>query len=312
VGQELSKTYDVRPLSFLGADVSAEEFDALIVAGHPDSLVADQAEWLEAFFAGGGSAMVMVSAMQMDRSQQMVARERSIPWNQSIEQFGVAVQPTMVYDLLSNEPVSLPTQFGRVLTPYPFWVRAASTGASVVNEQAQSLFLPWTSSIDTSRATPGSVTPLFTTSRGGGIQTDQVLLMPEQQFPQTNLATWLLAVMVQPPVETGDGTDGPRGRLVLVGNSEFVADDQLRSAPANLTFVLNAVDWLAQDESLISIRSKDRTPPPLVLTEGKRNAVKYANLIGVPILVILVALVRLFRRRGKTRRVYQPAKQEAA
>jgi ABC-2 type transport system permease protein len=36
LGQELSKTYDVRPLSLLGADVSAEEFDALIVAGHPD------------------------------------------------------------------------------------------------------------------------------------------------------------------------------------------------------------------------------------------------------------------------------------
>ena len=310
--QELSKTYDVRPLSLLGADLSARDFDALILAGHPDSLFADQVEWLEAFFEGGGSAMVMASAMQMDVSQQMVARERSIPWNEAIEQFGVAIQPNMVYDVLSNEPVSLPTQFGRVLTAYPLWVRAVSTGASVVNEQAQSLFLPWTSSIDTSRATPGTVTPLFTTSRGGGIQTAQVLLMPQQQFPQTNLATRLLAVMVQPPADDGDGTDGPRGRLVLVGNSEFVADEQLRSAPENLTFVLNAVDWLAQDESLISIRSKDRTPPPLVLTAGKRDAVKYANLIGVPIVVILAAMVRLLRRREKTRRVYHPAKQEAA
>ena len=308
--QELSKTYQVRPLSFPAPGLPEDDIMVLVLAGHPDSLPADQMERLEAFFDRGGSALVMASAMQMDPSQQMVATERSVPWNQVIAPFGVAIQADMVYDLLSNEPVSLPTQFGRVLTAYPYWVRAASTGSSIVNEQAQSLFLPWTSSIDTSGAVPGTVTPLFVSSQAGGVQTQQVLLMPQQQFPQTNLATRVLAVMVDPNAADDQASTGGRGRLIVVGNSEFVADDQLRSAPENLTFVLNAIDWLSQDESLIAIRSKDRTPPPLVLTEGKRNVVKYANLIGLPIVVILVAIARLLGRRRMTRRTYRRGEQE--
>lgn len=308
--QELSKTYQVRPLSFPAPGLPDDDIEVLVLAGHPDSLPADQVERLEAFFDRGGSALVMASAMQMDPAQQMVATERSVPWNRVMAPFGVAIQADMVYDLLSNEPVSLPTQFGRVLTAYPYWVRAASTGSSIVNEQAQSLFLPWTSSIDTTAAAPGTVTPLFVSSQAGGVQTQQVLLMPQQQFPQTNLATRVLAVMVDPNAAGDQASSGGRGRLIVVGNSEFVADDQLRSAPENLTFVLNAIDWLSQDESLIAIRSKDRTPPPLVLTEGKRNVVKYANLIGLPIVVILAAIVRLLGRRRMTRRTYRRGEQE--
>jgi len=310
--QELSKTYDVRPSSFPAPDFPGGDMRVVVLAGHPDSLPGDQLARLEAFFARGGSALVMASAMQMDPSQQMVAVERSVPWNEVLAEFGVAIQPDMVYDLLSNEPVSLPTEFGRVLTSYPFWVRAASTGNSVVNEQAQSLFLPWTSSIDTVGAVPGTVTPLFVSSKAGGIQTQQVLLMPQQQLPQTNLATRLLAVMINPGAADGAAAGGnARGRLIVVGNAEFVADDQVRSAPENLTFVLNAVDWLSQDESLIAIRSKDRTPPPLVMAEGRRNLVKYANLIGLPIVVIVAAILRLLRRRQLTRRIYRAAASEA-
>ncbi len=306
--QELSKAYEVRPLVLPAAGEPGDDIDALILAGYPDSLPADQVERLKAFFKGGGSALLMASGTMIDPTQQMVANSREILWNRVIDDFGVAIRPDMVYDLLSNEPVSLPTQFGRILTPYPFWIRAASTGASLVNEQTQALFLPWTSSIDTSGAAPGTVTPLYVTSRAAGIQTEQILLIPQQQFPQANLTTLLVAAMVQPALAEGEASQAaPAGRLVVVGNSDFVADAQLRSAPENLTFALNVVDWLAEDESLIAIRSKDRSPPPLVLEEGKRDAVKYANLVGVPVVIILAALLRLLRRKHMTRRVYQPA-----
>jgi ABC-type uncharacterized transport system involved in gliding motility auxiliary subunit len=67
------------------------------------------------------------------------------------------------------------------------------------------------------------------------------------------------------------------------------------------------VDWLAQDEALIAIRSKDRSPPPLVFTStATRETVKYGNLIGIPLLVIAVGGVRLWRRRRLTHHVYRP------
>ena len=50
------------------------------------------------------------------------------------------------------------------------------------------------------------------------------------------------------------------------------------------------MDWLAQDEELIAIRSKDRRPPPLLFTSAPlREGVKYANLAGLPLLVAVLA-----------------------
>jgi hypothetical protein len=46
-------------------------------------------------------------------------------------------------------------------------------------------------------------------------------------------------------------------------------------------------------------------------TTAARETAKYGNLIGVPVLVVLVGLIRLTRRRRKTRRVYQPMPEAA-
>ena len=69
---------------------------------------------------------------------------------------------------------------------------------------------------------------------------------------------------------------------------------------------MNAVDWLAQDEALISIRSKDRAPPQFLWSSDFiRDAVKYGNLVGVPLLFILFGILRLARRRGVQTREFQ-------
>ncbi len=56
---------------------------------------------------------------------------------------------------------------------------------------------------------------------------------------------------------------------------------------------------------MLSIRSKQRTPRPLVFeSDTSKQAIKYLNLIGVPLLFVLLGTVRLMRRRGMTRRTY--------
>jgi len=107
---------------------------------------------------------------------------------------------------------------------------------------------------------------------------------------------------------THDTTKGGlRGRIVVVGSSDFASDRYARNSPENLVFVENAIDWLAQDDALIGIRSKNRSPPPLVFTSATtRSAVKYANVIGVPVLLVLAGVLRLWRRRQTTRRTYRP------
>ena len=72
-----------------------------------------------------------------------------------------------------------------------------------------------------------------------------------------------------------------------------------------MVFFQNSIDWLAQDEALISIRSKDRAPPQLLFpSEWLRDLTRYGNLAGVPLLFVLIGGWRLARRRGLQRRSF--------
>jgi ABC-type uncharacterized transport system involved in gliding motility auxiliary subunit len=100
---------------------------------------------------------------------------------------------------------------------------------------------------------------------------------------------------------------------VVVGPTDFASDRYARNSPENVVFVENAIDWLAQDEALIGIRSKNRAPPPLVFTSAvTRGVVKYGNLIGVPVLLIVAGVLRLLQRRQTKRRPYRPLATSAA
>ena len=98
------------------------------------------------------------------------------------------------------------------------------------------------------------------------------------------------------------------GRLVLVGDADFASNRFLGGEAGNIVFLTNAVDWLAQDESLIQIRSKLRSAPPLLYSsEFMRDAAKYGNLIGIPLLFVLIGAWRLARRRRLQTRKYKSA-----
>ena len=101
-------------------------------------------------------------------------------------------------------------------------------------------------------------------------------------------------------------TESPASaRLVLVGDSDFLRDGYLRFFPTNGTFFLNLVDWLAQDEALIGIRAKQEDNRPLRQVDDAKLAwVKYGNVVGLPLLFILVGIARwrvTAARRARTR-----------
>ena len=67
---------------------------------------------------------------------------------------------------------------------------------------------------------------------------------------------------------------------------------------------MNMVDWMTQDKGLISIRSKQVTGRTLdVVSDSTRTFVKYSNMLGMPLLVIIFGLVRWqFKRSARKRR----------
>ena len=302
--EQLGRGYAVREFALADSTIPAD-VRVIAIAGAPDSLKQPELARMRAFLARGGSLLLMAGGMQLS-PQGPFAFSRPVGWNELLKPYHVAIASDMVYDLASNERVGIPAQFGQVLISYPFWIRALSTRASPVNTDLNGVLLPWASQIDTTHAVPGSVTPLLVTSRAGGVQQPTAFITPGGQFSRDSLKSRVVALLVNPRVKDTAG-GAPRGRLVLVGSSDFASDRYAQNSPENLVFAQNAVDWLAQDEALIAIRSKNRAPPQLVFTSAAvRQLVKYGNVIGVPALLIVAGALWLVRRRRATRRTYRP------
>jgi ABC-type uncharacterized transport system involved in gliding motility auxiliary subunit len=136
----------------------------------------------------------------------------------------------------------------------------------------------------------------------GGIIMPDALLEPDPD----DFQTLTLAVAVDPaaaddsgPPAEGEGS-ARGGRMIVIGDVDFLQEQFLQANPQNLVFALNAVDWLAQDEALIGIRSKLRTPPVLAFTsEFQSLALKWGNLVGVPLLFIALGVYRVTGRRRR-------------
>ncbi len=324
--QALGEGYEVRNINLSSDILDPDSITTLVLASSPffleDSVVAKVQDYLRQ----GGSALIMASGMQFNpQSPQPLVQTVPVVWNQVLEPYGVAIRGDMVYDLASHEQAAVTGRAGiRYFQNYPFWLRALSTRMSTVNQGIETMFLPWTSQLDTTGALPGSLTPLFVTSNAAGFEEGQAMVAPQrppEDYPTDNLSSRLLGVMVNPLVAdiTEMPSDGastalpPRGRLIVMGSGEFARDNWVRNAGSNIVFAMNAVDWLVQDEALTAIRSKNREPPTLVFESGAVKAfVQYMNWLGVPLLIIMVGVIRWARRKQTTRRVYVPlARSEA-
>ena len=87
---------------------------------------------------------------------------------------------------------------------------------------------------------------------------------------------------------------------LVAGGASFVTDQFLSGG--NQALLLNIIDWLVLDEALLAVRSRGLGAAPLdELSDGKRNTVKYLNILGVPLAFAAVGVTR-WRLREKKRR----------
>ncbi len=98
-------------------------------------------------------------------------------------------------------------------------------------------------------------------------------------------------------VATKDAGEGKKGRLIVVGDSDF-ASNQTFGLQGNGNLFLNTISWLAQDENFISIRPKNPEDRRLTMTEAQGRLVSYVMLLFLPV-GVLVAGVSVWMKRRK-------------
>lgn len=87
------------------------------------------------------------------------------------------------------------------------------------------------------------------------------------------------------PGETESGETEPPdadGRLVVVGDTDFIANDLALSPLGNADLFLNMVHWLTEDENLIAIRPRDPEDRRITMTAGQLRNLVLLALVFLP------------------------------
>lgn len=308
--QELSERYSIGSVALDGDSVprlDPDSIDVLVVAAPTERMSRLAVDRIGEYVDGGGAALLLVEGTQVDPQSPMSTSVTS-GLETFLEERGVSWDGGIVYDLASAERVQMGRQgIFAVVRSYPLWPILFRGADHPVTRDLNNLSVGWASALvlnDTVRAVP-----LWTTTGAGGVQAPGSPIAPDMQTyaDEADLGVEVVAAAVDfsIPAEGSDGEDGLEdgGRMVVVADVDFLDAQFVRSSRQNLLFAANSVDWLAQDEALISIRSKDRTPPPLVLeSDFAKNALKWGNLAGIPLFFCLAGALRVTGRRARAQR----------
>jgi len=191
---------------------------------------------------------------------------------------------------------------GSFITLYPFWPKITPQGFNQdipVTASLESLVLPWVSQIKLDNEAQA----LASTSSRSWQQASPTNLAPNQPFTpdEENRGPFVVAAIQTKPVEPffEETPKGESVRMAVVADADFVKNDHLNNNPENASFFLNLIDFLAQDDQLIAIRSKPIISRPIKpLEENQKQLVKGINL-GSPIVITLAlwAGVNLWRKK---------------
>ena len=102
------------------------------------------------------------------------------------------------------------------------------------------------------------------------------------------------------PLSLGVSAENKSGkadaRLVVIGNSTF-ATNQWFGQQRNGDLFYNSINWLTEEENLISIRPKEPTNRRVTLTEAQTHELSWFSMVILPLLVILGGIYIWIKRR---------------
>ena len=323
----LAEHYEVVPVDPAEGAIP-ERVDSMIVAG-PSEILPEAARYrLDAFLRDGRSLAVLARMVEADPRGSMQGRPLDTGLPELLAAWGVKIHPNLVYDVQCQRITVAQRGAGFVLQniiPYPpFPVVTELDDTSPINHNLERFTLPFTSSLELdapvleAAGLEGRV--LAKSSPRAWEQRNYFMLNPQfieppqeneqlRQFDLVAALTGSFPSAFDAPPSNGDlpplREEAEPSRLVVVGSVDFITNDFVPEGgrggpePGSL-FAQNLVDWSAQDSALIEIRSKGASAPVLgPVPDLQRQTVKYFNIIGLPVIVILAGLFmwRRFRVR---------------
>lgn len=274
--------YQVKPLSLMQETPKIpDDATVLVLAGPSRDLLDPEAAAIKEFLMKGGRAFFLVNPFTPPKLTAL------------LEEFGADVQNNLVVDTSG-----LGRLFGTdELMPLVLQYEAHPITKDMVN--IATLF-PFANAVQSSdKAVPGAEFQLLAKTTLNSWATKDVKAREVSFRKGTDLEgpLALLGAGVYKPLDLPEGA--LEGRLVVSGSPDLSANAIIGfNDNGNRDLFLNAVNWLASDEDLISVRPKDPEDRRVDLTPTQLNIIFYLSMVVVPLAVIVTGLGVWWKRRS--------------
>ena|GEM_PF-338321 len=332
----IEEQYQVEPVPLEAGEEVPPGIKVLLVARPLEEMSRWTLAQLDRHLVSGGGLGVFFGRTEVELQSQYT-RILSDPFRSLLDKWGVTVGDDMVVDR-HNVRITVAQQRGfftmQNLVDYPYIpsLRDLDTQHPVVSG-LEGIFLPFASSLAVHEVPGVTYTVLARSSADSwrlapGYDIDPFKPLEKLLNEQSVRGPHPLAVAAKgtfPSAMAGFTVERPRlgadgnieaggkvtlpappsapGRLIVVGTGTLLEDKYMMSGE-NLPFIMNAVDWLAGDEALLSLRSRGVTDRPLAeLGPGGRALAKFVCVLLGPLLLVAAGLVHWRLRSARRRRL---------
>jgi ABC-type uncharacterized transport system involved in gliding motility auxiliary subunit len=274
--------YQARAIDLLQKAEVPADCTTLVIAGPTHDYLQPQVDAIKSYVENGGRAFFMFDPpVQFGRSQ--VATNDAL--TNLLQSWGVTLDKDIILDLNPmGQLAGLGPQVALVTT---------YSGQPIVSQmRGSAVGFPLSRSMQIKNADKTSVEKLFDSS-SSSLATYN-LSSPEVSVADPNNRKGPLTIAAAGTYNTGK--QNSQGRFVVTGSSSWAANRFL-GFNGNSDLALNALNWLASDEDLISIRPKQQEDRRVTMTRAQLILVRAISQFVLPLMVVIAGTLVWWKRR---------------
>nr|HID14654.1 hypothetical protein [Anaerolineae bacterium] len=273
------QNYDVRTLNLAITTTVPSDAAVVVVAGPQIEFMEEEVTRLRSYLLRGGKALIMQDPLY-DAGLNDVLSAWKVRFGDGVvidpasSLLGGVAAPVVSGYRFSQITKDLPMTFFPLARPVEqieedatgmltFSPLAETTGQSWAERDTEATEVAFDEGVDT----PGPLTLMATVEAPALLDSDEMAANP-----------------------------GLKMRVVLIGDSDFASNEYVGSLGNGVLF-LNAVNWLAEEESLIAIGPKTTQPRYVFLTRVQANTIFLVGVILIPLALLVMGIIVWWRRR---------------